>query len=137
MPALSKEAIQRVVDELQCGLRVFYHKETFDLVFVPDMDLYPEMEEFWQEDLDKLEKYADDYMEIDPMPSSIGFSTMEDFAEQVHDKFLQQKLLDALNRKGPFSNFKFVIDNSGHFRQLWFDFKAIRYMEWVERQLPV
>jgi hypothetical protein len=48
---------------------------------------------------------------------------------------LQEKLFNALNRKHPFREFKFVIDNSGEYRNAWFDFKNKQYFEWVENQL--
>ncbi|MGQ1948702.1 hypothetical protein ACT3CD_16545 [Geofilum sp. OHC36d9] len=48
---------------------------------------------------------------------------MADFAESVDDTRLQDKLINALNRPNPFQNFKWQIDNSGEYRQQWFDFK--------------
>lgn len=40
-----------------------------------------------------------------------------------------------LNRSKPFSNFKWIIDNSGDYRQKWFDFKNQKYIEWVEEKI--
>lgn len=48
---------------------------------------------------------------------------------------LQEKLINALNRSKPFSNFKWIIDNSGDYRQKWFDFKNQKYIEWVEEKI--
>lgn len=41
---------------------------------------------------------------------------MADFAENVDDTRLKDKLTNALNRPKPFQNFKWQIDNSGEFR---------------------
>ena len=47
---------------------------------------------------------------------------MEGFADKVPDGRLQQKLINALNKKRPFANFKYIIDNSVY-RQDWFDYR--------------
>lgn len=60
---------------------------------------------------------------------------MVDFAESVDDKMIGGKLINALNRTKPFHNFKWQIDNSGEYRQQWFDFKKMRYMQWVKEQI--
>jgi Uncharacterised protein family (UPF0158) len=88
----------------------------------------------WKEEFAKLRKKTA-FQEIVAMESRDSFSVMEDFANQVNDARLQEKLFNALNRKHPFREFKFVIDNSGEYRNAWFDFKNKRYFEWVENQL--
>ncbi len=84
---------------------------------------------------------------------------MTDFAERIDDSKLQDKLRSALNRPKPFKNFKWQIDNSGVFRQQWFDFKRksilhydkekkvfrqqwfdfkkMRYIHWVKEQIDL
>jgi hypothetical protein len=60
----------------------------------------------------------------------------EEFARQITDEFeLQAELLDALAKKKPFQEFKYVIDCSGPFRQDWFDFKNQKMVKWVEDQV--
>ena len=60
---------------------------------------------------------------------------MADFAEVVEDINLQKKLINALNRPKPFRNFMWNIDNSGDYRQKWFQFKNKRYIQWVTEQI--
>jgi len=60
---------------------------------------------------------------------------MSDFAEQLTDNKLQSQLFDALSRSKPFREFKFLIDNSGCFKQQWFDFKNKNLQDFVLRQL--
>lgn len=50
----------------------------------------------------------------------------------VHDMV---RKINALNRSKPFRNFKWQIDNSGDYRQVWFDFKRRRYKEFVKKQI--
>lgn len=71
------------------------------------------------------------------MESSDSFRVMADFAEQLTDANLKDKLITALRRKKPFSNFKFLIDNASEQRQSWFDFKNKPYFEWVEEQIKI
>jgi hypothetical protein len=60
---------------------------------------------------------------------------MTDFTESVDDTRLQDRLINALNRLKPLQNFKWQIDNSGEYRQQWFDFKKMRYIHWVKEQI--
>jgi hypothetical protein len=53
----------------------------------------------------------------------------------VDDKIIQNRLSNALNKAKPFRNFKFEIDNSGKYRQEWFDFKEQTYCEWINAQI--
>jgi short-subunit dehydrogenase involved in D-alanine esterification of teichoic acids len=60
---------------------------------------------------------------------------MRKFAEQVDSAELRYSLVNALNKKHPFQNFKWVVDNSGLYRQKWFDFKNQSLIEWVKIKL--
>jgi hypothetical protein len=61
---------------------------------------------------------------------------MLDFAEQISDiNQLRQKLLIAIQNKKPFSGFSSIIDNSGEYRNLWFKFKDMKYIEYVRTEL--
>ena len=88
--------------------------------------------EFYEEILEELESNWDDYVEIDKPSSSDSYEFMVDFAEQLEDdNKLKSKLFDALNKNKPFRRFMFEIDNSGKFRQEWFDFKKAKLENWV------
>ena len=128
--------IKEIAEQLDCGLRAFIHKTSGQLLFVPDennlteIDLAP-----WDEELEQLENNFTDYYEIEKWTSSEAFEIMSDFTDQVSDNKLQSRLYDALRKNKPFREFKFVIDNSGTFRQLWFDFKNKSQQDFVARQL--
>ncbi len=55
---------------------------------------------------------------------------MEGFVDKIPNSKLQQKLINALNRKQPFANFKWLIDNSDY-RQDWFDYRQTRFEQYV------
>lgn len=132
MLTFTKEQIKEIADQLDCGFRAFYHKENGELVFVPNMDKYYDIDKTaWKEEFAKLRKKTT-FQELEAMQSHDSFALMEDFTEQINNKALQEKLYSALNRKHPFREFKFVIDNAGEYRNAWFEFKNKRYYEWVE-----
>lgn len=138
MLTFTKEQIKEISEQLDCGFRAFYHKQTGDLIFVPNTDEHFDTDtNAWQDDLDKLDKNFFEYQEIEAMESSDSFRVMADFAEQLTDTELKDNLITALSRKKPFSNFKFLIDNAGEQRQSWFDFQNKRYIEWVEEQIKI
>ena len=130
------DIIKEIAGQIDCGFRAFIHKSTGQLLFVPDenslfdIDLDP-----WSDELEELENNFTDYYEIEKWTSSEAFDMMSEFADQVSDKNLQRRLLEALRKNKPFREFKFVIDNSGDFRQQWFDFKNKWQMDFVASQL--
>lgn len=60
---------------------------------------------------------------------------MTDFAESVDYAKLQDKLINVLNRLQSFQYFEWQIDNSGEYKQQWFDFKKLRYIRRVKEQI--
>lgn len=136
MHTFSKEQIHEITEQLDIGFRAFYHKQTGDLIFVPNVNKHYDIDAAaWQEEFDKLEENFFDFVEIAAMKAHDSFQVMIDFVEGLADTVLQNKLRNALDRKKPFREFKYVIDNVGTHRQHWFDFKNKRYMEWTEAQL--
>lgn len=74
-------------------------------------------------------------MEFEPLVSNESFRIMEDFVAQLKNIPLQNKLLNALSNRKPFANFKRIIDNSGEFRQQWFDFKENELLKYIRTQI--
>ncbi len=135
----TEKDIKEIAELLDCGHVCYYHQKDGKIEnFIEDSDLYFATGEKnpWDEIRDKVKKGSDNYIRFEPMESRDSYRVMEDFAYTVDSPGLKNDLIDALNRRGPFQNFKFVIDNSGEYRQKWFDFKNERYIEWVEDQLP-
>lgn len=136
MNSTTTEKIKEIAEQLDTGFRAFIHRTTEQLLFVPDennligIDLDP-----WTEELEQLENNFTDYYEIDKWISSEVFDIMSEFTDQVSDHKLQNQLIDALRKNKPFREFKLVIDNSGDFRQQWFDFKNKWQQDFVLRQL--
>jgi len=129
---MTDEQINELADNLDCGLRCFVHREKKTIVATPDHDSDSEL---WDEVNDEIENNFDRYVEIEKMDSHESFRLMEHFIDTVDNSQLRDKLEEALRRPKPFANFKFDIDNSGPYRQKWFDFKKQRTIEWVRGQV--
>jgi hypothetical protein len=137
MISLTKDQIKEIADNLDTGMRCYLNKETSMIKFMLDFDSGYADEELWEDDIKELDENWDKYVEIQKMESHESFEIMADFAENVDNRELRDSLIKALNNKHPFRNFKWVVDNSGPYRQKWFDFKNQRLIEWVETQLDV
>jgi hypothetical protein len=135
---ITEEKIREIAENLDVGFRTFYHLKTGEIETMPDFnqpEWFGQDVEQWQDTLDKLDENWGDYFEFEKMTSHESFEVMVDFAETVDNKKLQDRLYRALNRSKPFRNFKWEMDNSGEYRQKWFDFKNQRLIEFVKDQV--
>lgn len=135
---MTDEQINELADNLDCGLRCFVHKGNKTVLTTPDKSNYPDIDsELWDEINGEIENNFDSYVEIEKMDSHESFRLMERFIMTVDNLQLRDRLELAVRRPKPFANFKFDIDNSGPYRQKWFDFKKRQTIEWVKRQLSI
>jgi len=133
MMSLTKEQIMEIAEQLDCGFRCFWNRLNGELLFFPDSLKHPDIDlDAWSCEMEKFDNNFDEYLEIENLESSDSFSIMADFADSLPDSLrLKSRLINALNKKKPFREFKFEIDNSGEYRQMWFDFKNSKLQEWV------
>ena len=137
MVAPIHELSKEIADQIELGYRVFMHKKTGHLLFVPDMDNYPDMEpEPWAKEFEELKKNSKHYNEIEKWSSHEAYEMMTEFAEQLNgNRQLQITLLKALTGKKPFREFKFVIENAGGYRAKWFEFNKNWQCDFIARKL--
>ncbi|HEX2970035.1 MAG TPA: UPF0158 family protein [Bacteroidales bacterium] len=136
MIRLTENQIKEIADNLDTGMNCYINKITGEIVTVLDFDSWPGGDtELWEDVLTELQENWDKYVQIERMESRESFEIMEDFTGTVDDKDLQNRLITALNKRHPFQNFKWQIDNSGPYRQKWFDFKEQRLIDWVKNNL--
>ena len=61
---------------------------------------------------------------------------MEDFTDELPDNTrIKVTLIETLNKRKPFREFKYEIENSGEYRQLCFDFKNQKMIEYVRDRI--
>ena len=132
---LTNNEIKEIAEQLDCGFRCFIHKQSNELIFIPDILKNPDIDmEAWAEEDEKLNSEFMNYYEIEQLESHDSFQIMEDFVDTLNDSNeLKEKLFTAINKTKPFRNFKYEIDNSGDFRQKWFDFKS----EWLINRIRI
>lgn len=139
IPEKYKDVVPKIADSLSAGLTCFLNTDTLEIEDVPDnMLMDPEEYELMTEDsTDEFElKYLswDKCIRFDPPESHESFKIMEQFAEDMQDRNMQQKLFNVLSRRKPFVGFKYLIDNSPY-RQDWFGFKQKKLEEYVSMLL--
>ncbi len=134
MIQLTNEQINEIAEKLDSGFRSFINIKTGEVKEAPDESVVGDLGP-WQEDLEDLEENWGDYLEIDGMSSDDSFNVMADFVEEIDNPFLHERLINALKKSKPFRNFKQVIDDSGKYRERWFEYKHQRYVEWVKDQV--
>lgn len=138
MIKLTEEQIKEIADNLDSGFRSYYNKNTGELKSVINTENWLGADlEPCENEIEEIDENWDDYIEFDNLETHESFEIMEDFAESIDDAWLQEKLIHALNKSKPFRNFKWVIDNSGEYRQRWFDFKKARYIQVVKDKIEL
>lgn len=137
MLIISQEQIKEIAEMLNCGFRCFCNKVTGEVIFIPDENKYSFIDwDDWANDLKNIRKNHLDYHEIEPLESRDLFNIMIEFTESLEDNnSLKERLIGALNKRKPFRGFKYVIDNSGIYRQQWYSFKENCIQEWVKREI--
>jgi len=132
---LGSKEIKAIAQELEAGMKVYLNKETLEFKSVLDWDNMNDPE-FWDEELDKIENEWTDYIVLTKMESYEAFQVMEAFIDEVDDPGLKNDLIKILSRKSPFANFKAEVESSSH-RQKWFDFRTLKYEEYIREQLDL
>lgn len=135
IPEKFQKLVSEVADGLTAGFVYFVNPDTLEVEEVPQQALkepeeYETMTGTTAEDLNLKYQSWEKCIEIEPPASNDSFKIMELFAEKVPDANLRGKLIDVLNRRRPFANFKHLIDNSDY-RQEWFDFRQKRLEQYV------
>ena len=133
---MDKKIIKDIAGDLDCGMNCFIHSKTLEIKCIPDSAKWPGMDfDAWSDDIEEIDNNFGDYIQIEGMASHDSFKVMEEFIDTVDNERLKEKLINALERRKPFQNFKFTIDNSGEYRDKWFKFKEKALIDWVESQL--
>jgi hypothetical protein len=135
MPKRYKEVVSKIADSLLAGLICFFNPETFEVEDIPK-ELAYDLGEFelmigeTYESAGLKHENWQNCITIEPMESHDSFQIMECFIDEVKETNLQGRLVNALNRKNPFANFKYLVESS-KYRQHWFDFRQVQYELYV------
>lgn len=93
--------------------------------------MIPQWEKETLEDVKEYQKH--NLFQITPIPSSISFRIMEDFADICNPR-QQAVLLTALGKKQPFSKFRQSVERLG-ILESWYDYKYKAELQMAEKWL--
>ena len=135
IPVKYKKVVFEITESLIAGFTCYFNPDTLEFEDTPGTGFQNpgEFELLYEESYDTIElKHQSwtNYIEIEPMESHDSFKIMEYFIDELSDKNFQNKLINALNRKKPFANFKHLVENSDY-RQQWFDYRRTQYGYYV------
>ncbi len=134
IPEKYRELVHTVAENIDCGLVCYINPETLEVEEIPKGMLdgfsdFSNHREFGDEDEDEdedeqkfLHENWETYITVEPRESSESFKIMEKFVDVVNDKNLKNKLINALNNRKPFANFKNIVESS-NYRKEWFAYK--------------
>lgn len=137
MANYDKKIINEIAQELDCGNDCYFNPKTKEIIAIPNYSIISDeelFEEVFGPDVEKVNEQEADFIKLEVLQSFESFKIMERFVEQIDDQLFKAKLENALQRRKPFRNFKYLIDNSD-FRQDWFDFKQNELEKRVENEL--
>ena len=132
---ITPKILKEIAEETNCGMVCYLHKKTKEIKSIIDFDQnYYADPEGWEDLIEEIEKNKNQYWRFEQMETYESFRVMEKFAEQLDNDNLKDKLFRALNKRKPFQNFKYIVDNSGEYRQKWFQFRDEAWEQHVLRQ---
>lgn len=130
--------LNEISQRLDCGFRAFVSKKTGNAIFLPNeemVDFIDNDKNPWEDDQNEIDDNFDDYIEIESWSSNEMYEVMLRFAEMLSNKGIRAKLIDCLESKKPFRNFKNTIDNYGDVRDHWFAYKTKCVEDFIAEQL--
>jgi hypothetical protein len=138
MFTLSEKEVDKIAALLLKGMICFYQIDNKKIHHLPDdedyfnYDLTPEEEDI----LDEIEDNPDNYVEFTKMEANQEHQMMENFADRiVKEKVFQDELVNALSKPKAATGFKFLINNSGKYKDRWDEYRFDKYKDWVKEQI--
>ena len=134
--SISPEKIKEIAENLDCGLKCFYHIATGEIESYPDELKNPGFdEEMWEETINKVETNYKEYMAFEGMESRDSFRMMERFINSIDDEKIRIYFTEAISLKKPFQQFKYCLQEYVDLQQQWYKFKDEQLIIWVQEQL--
>jgi len=136
-----KYTIKNIYDFAQThdiGSDVFINNRTGEIIELPnpDRNLYIELDEFFAEDLEKIEANSKDITKLECPESFESYKFMESFIDSLDESEIKDRLADAINQNKPFSKFNHIIHNCDK-REDWFEHKRLELEDRVIKLLKM
>lgn len=140
VPEKFKKLVPQISEYIDSGYKCVVNVETGEMEEYPAiMDEDPEeWESMTGESIEDMSLKHKDWgktITFAPLPSNKGYRIMAEFAEQqLPEGSFRDKVVDVLNRRKPFANFKQLVETS-EYREEWFKFKEHWLQEYVKEIL--
>ena len=120
------------------GSDVFINNRTGEIIELPNPDHnpYTELEEFFSEDLKKIENNWQDITKLECPESFESYQIMESFVDSLDESEIKDRLASAINQNKPFSKFNHIIHNSDK-REDWFEHKRLELEDRIIKLLRI
>lgn len=132
-----QEKIREMADLLDAGQKVWFHRQTREVLSHPDpahYDFDSEYDYLIEEVMDEVMLDFDQYLEIPTLSSTETYKLMEDYADTLLDDRLRRRLFDALGGKKPFKFFRMAIDEAD-LTDDWYTYRDARLQDYVMSKL--
>jgi len=134
MLQLDDVVLKDIAGDLEVGFLVYVHKETGELLTIPEEALDDDPDKMWVEQKRQLKKNRKSYLPFKRLDAQQTFRIMAAFTDTIQDMGFARRLQNALEGHKPFAAFKSIIHNSGDYREQWFRFFSQQNFEWVRVQ---
>ncbi len=134
---ITPEKIKEIAQDIDCGMKCFYHITTGDIESYPD-ELKGHAgfeEEMWEDSINRVENNYKEYIAFEGMESHESFRLIETFISNIADDKTSLYFKEAINRRKPFQQFKFCLQEYADLQQQWYQFKNEELIKWVDDQL--
>lgn len=135
LPEKFMPCIKAIAQSINAGFVCYLNPESLELEEIPQalLDDPDEFEMITGLRMAKEEfkhKEWNEYYTFKPLTANESFEIMESFAVEIDDEIQSEELLNALNKKKPFSKFNAIIEKSEQ-NSSWFLFKT----KWLENHV--
>ena len=135
--SISPDQIKEIAQELDAGMKCFYHIPTGEVKSYPD-ELRGHAgfeEEFWEDIIEQVESLPEEFVAFQSMESFESFRVMETFINNIEEEKIQRHFQYAIALKKPFQQFNYLLHDYPGLQEQWFDFKNLHLIEYVQQQL--
>ncbi len=133
-----KEVIQEIAGEINMGMKCYLNVNTMEVeaYFGHSFHCDKETEELFEETFEKIESWGENVVCIFPLRSGESFRIMEGFIDEIipDNTRLKVNLLESIERRKPFRNFRCIIDDSDYL-DTWYEYKNACIEKHVEEEL--
>jgi len=141
LPERYNAVVKEIAGNIDAGQVCFLNTDTLEIDDMP-YGLYSNPEIYEMETGMTLEEFNpaytqwEKYITIEPPESNESFKIRSKYADQLDNSRLKTRLVNALNNRRPFANFKLIIENSDA-RKDWFSFKDKYLQDYVKALIEI